>query len=122
MNKIYAKIIDELITVLAIITSIVLGVFVAPVMIIYKSLENIYPQKKQSLLEQCLKELIRRNIDFEVKLKNNTCALVHSDTHSPETFYIDFITENEVHYFKSHKILKLTTIEELLKIKPFTLD
>ncbi|MBB6003893.1 hypothetical protein [Arcicella rosea] len=110
---------DFFITILAKIIAFFLVIISGPILaIIYITKKRT--KIKETLFQQCIKELTKRRIPFVVYFSESGGWIGHLPEQATN-FYISFRSDNEVLLFfgEPEDEMIITTMDELLKLKPF---
>ncbi|MEA5425347.1 hypothetical protein [Arcicella lustrica] len=106
-----------IITILAEFITFLLVIIAMPMLVVFHFKRKLL-KKKETLLQKCLQELIERKIDFMVSSDKHGVGCFIENIQEPY-FFIDFDTENKVFNMIGKDVKVITTMEGLLKLKPF---
>lgn len=115
---------DFFITIMAGIITFFL-VTISPVLvgIIYFKKKAQRPKMKETLFQQCIKELVRMTIDFTVGFDKDGGCFIENVQEQEPYFFIDFVNQSTVYKYLGNEVrVNITTMDELLKYKPFIED
>lgn len=95
-------------------------VIISPPMLIFIHLKRKRLEMKETLFQQCVKELAKRRIEFIAFFSQSGGGWIESPSFKSTYYYISFKSDDEVSHFVGlgNEVI-INNMEELLKLKPF---